>query len=652
MKVLYGRRKPSLITISCFVLASAVQLSAPCKVRYLSSASPSFISGTIKPSAPNRTAAQGNNRNAADLLAFGLRTSEVQAETNRAVDHGSGIQLNKLTRLQIEDLATLARVWGFLKYHHPVVTDGKRNWDYDLFRIMPSLLRARSRKESSAVLAKWIDSLGPIGICTKCASLDSTGLKLKPDLTWIGDGKYLGGALSRRLQNIYRNRAQGQQYYVRFVTQAGNPIFLNESDYSSVMLPDSGFQLLGLFRLWNIVEYWYPYRDVMGEDWPGVLTEFIPRVALASDRVAYGRAMLAAIAKIHDSHSNYAVSPGIRPPVGVCRLPVDLRFVDGRAIVLGYTNQTAGKISGLEHGDEITALDGVPVNELISEWAPLYAASNDTVRLRTITRLLTNGDCGPTRVSLRRDNASFSIDATRLQPTEAGSPSWTHDLPGPAFRMLSRDVSYMKLSSLREAEVAFCILAASETRGLIVDIRDYPSEPVLRALGSSLVRKPTGFAVFSRGDLSNPGAFHISAPDVLTPSELHYAGKVVILVDEETMSQAEYAAMALRSSPNAIVLGSTTAGTDGIISQILLPGGLSTWITGIGVFYPDGAPTQRIGIHLDVEVHPTVGGIRAGRDEILESAIHQILPELPESDIEKLAPPLTTQPRDCCHTLR
>jgi len=56
-----------------------------------------------------------------------------------------------------------------------------------------------------------------------------------------------------------------------------------------------------------------------------------------------------------------------------------------------------------------------------------------------------------------------------------------------------------------------------------------------------------------------------------------------------------------------------------------LPGGLSTMISGIGVFYPDKKPTQRIGIIPDVEVKPTIAGIRAGRDEVLEAALRQIL---------------------------
>ena len=44
-------------------------------------------------------------------------------------------------------------------------------------------------------------------------------------------------------------------------------------------------------------------------------------------------------------------------------------------------------------------------------------------------------------------------------------------------------------------------------------------------------------------------------------------------------------------------------------------------ISGLGVFYPDHRPTQRVGIVPDVVVRPTIEGIAAGRDEVLEAAV-------------------------------
>jgi len=58
-------------------------------------------------------------------------------------DRGSGVSITGLTTVQIENLATLGKVWGFLKYHHPAVTAGTRQWDFDLLRILPSILAAR-----------------------------------------------------------------------------------------------------------------------------------------------------------------------------------------------------------------------------------------------------------------------------------------------------------------------------------------------------------------------------------------------------------------------------------------------------------------------------------------------------------------------------
>jgi hypothetical protein len=54
-------------------------------------------------------------------------------------------------------------------------------------------------------------------------------------------------------------------------------------------------------------------------------------------------------------------------------------------------------------------------------------------------------------------------------------------------------------------------------------------------------------------------------------------------------------------------------------------------IGGIGVFYPDGKPTQRVGIIPDVPVRPTIAGIRAGQDEVQDAAVRLIQQRLLEA---------------------
>ncbi|ODT96894.1 MAG: hypothetical protein ABS82_02780 [Rhodanobacter sp. SCN 67-45] len=537
---------------------------------------------------------------------------------------------------------TLGRIWGFLKYYHPVITSGQRQWDYELFRVLPKILSAHDRDSANAVISDWIDRLGTVARCSQCGHLDKHDLQLSPDLGWIADTKLLGDKLSRKLQWIRDQRRVSTQYYVTLAHKARYPIFEHELPYSDVSFPDSGFQLLALYRFWNIIEYWYPNRDVIGEKWDQVLAAFIPKIALAKTRPAYELQMMKLIAKVHDTHAGLRTSLDLRPPVGECHMPVSIRFIQRQAVITKIDDPLLAT-SKLKTGDVIKELDDRPIRDLVREWAPYYSASNESARLRDIATYMTRGPCKAARLTISRgsQNATLSVLRVPLQKQNLAMGNYLpiafHDLPGPAFRLLSPKVAYLKLSSASASQVADNIRKANGTEGLIIDARNYPSEFMVFALGSLLIDRPTPFARFTVGDLSNPGAFHWTPPQILQPKAPHYRGKVIILVDDVTQSQAEYTAMAFRAAPGALVVGSTTAGADGSGSRVLLPGGLFTLISGIGVFYPDKRPTQRIGIVPDVVVEPTVAATRAGRDLVLEEALRLILgPKPSTSTIEAM----------------
>jgi C-terminal processing protease CtpA/Prc len=406
-----------------------------------------------------------------------------------------------------------------------------------------------------------------------------------------------------------------------------------------VKFPDSGFQLLALYRFWNIMEYWSPYRDIMGEDWSKVLAEIIPRIALVKTKDDYTLQMMALIGRAHDGHANLWNSLAARPPAGECQFPVTLRFIENQAVVYDNVIPKDAKESGLAAGDVITEIDGVPVKKLVEEWKPYYDGSNDASIMRDIAMYLTRGKCGDASAIILRDGKPLALKPKRV-PISPASMRFTHDQPGETFHLLSKDVAYLKLSTVKAANAAHYIESAAGTKALIIDIRNYPSEFMVFALGQLLVGNETSFARFTAGDLSTPGAFHWTEPVRLKPEKPLYTGKIAILVDEVSQSQAEYTSMAFRASPRAIVVGSTTAGADGNVSPFALPGGLNTMISGIGVFYPDKKPTQRLGILPDFEVKPTIAGIRAGRDEVLEEALRQVLGNsVPAAEIEKMAKP-------------
>lgn len=535
-------------------------------------------------------------------------------------DSGSRILLSDLTPAQVFNLITLGRVWGFLKYHHPAVTAGERHWDYDLFRILPAVLAAPDRAQAEAAMVAWIDKLGPVAHCSPCVPAPTGDLDIEPAIDWIHDRTSLkrgiGAPLSGRLESIYANRT-GKQFYVKKAPGPGNPSFDHEPDDPQVAFPDSGYQLLALFRWWNIMQYWAPDRDVAGQNWADVLSEFIPKLALAKDKTAFQLALFEMVAKANDTHANLWGSLAARPPVGDCALPDTLRFIGNKLVV--YRLDAAE--GALQRGDILEKLDGETVQSLVRKWGTYYADSNNAARRRDLAAYFTRGACGPVALEITRGGHSVQVSSTRTQWKYTRA---THDQPGDTFRLLSPQVAYIKLSSIKAADLPAYFEKAKNTKGLIVDIRNYPSDFMPFAMGPYFATKPTPFVAFTYLDLANPGAFSFGDGPLIQPGAVHYGGKVVILVDETTQSQAEYTAMALRAMPNAVVVGSTTAGADGNVSNIPLPGGLSTMISGLGVFYPDHRPTQRVGIIPDVVAMPTIEGIAAGRDEVLEAGVKMI----------------------------
>lgn len=550
-------------------------------------------------------------------------------DTDREFDGGSRIKIDALSDRQLDSLVLTGEVWGFLKYFHPALTAGTRQWDYELLRWLPRLLAAPTREETSRLLAEWIETLGPLAPCSPCAEEASgPAVQSASPTGWIRDEARLGHRLSSRLVDIYRNRTPGTQFYVSLMQEAGNPVFQNEPLYSQLELPDAGFQILAAYRFWAIVQYWFPYRELIAGRWEDALREHLAAVALARDGGDFDRAMLKLIARIADTHANLWSSLDARPPQGKCALPATVRFVESLPVV---TDISPGHASGLRRGDIIRRLGGTPVDHLLADWLPYFAASNDAARLRDVGRALTLGPCADADLDVERAGKSLHV-VERRTPVRDIEPMVPHDLPGPTFRLLSPDVAYLKLSSVKSADVAGYIEAAQGTKGLIVDIRNYPSESVVFPLGSRLIDTATLFALFTRPALSDPGVFRWSEPYRLTPSTPRYAGKVVILVDEQTQSHAEFTTMALRASPHAVVVGSTTAGADGNVSPIPLPGRRRAMISGIGVFYPDKRPTQQIGIVPDIAAKPTIRGIREGRDEVIERALREILGNAPSAE--------------------
>ena len=220
----------------------------------------------------------------------------------------------------VENLDVLCRVWGYVKYHHPVFGSEKFNVDYELFELLPKVAHADPATRNR-VLAAWIDGLGSfedgragyertLDECADCVIPDWTYVTLA-DLEWTHDTVRLGNPLVERLEKLrYADRRAGNRYvkkmyYPEYDWETPNAGFMGEEPYDDMTDPDCGYRLLAAFRFWNMVEYFFPYKHLTDKPWSDVLPEYVGRMIALPDGT-YNRTMWRMVAEINDSHADYA----------------------------------------------------------------------------------------------------------------------------------------------------------------------------------------------------------------------------------------------------------------------------------------------------------------------------------------------------------
>jgi C-terminal processing protease CtpA/Prc len=548
---------------------------------------------------------------------------------DKEFDSGSNITIPNVNKVSLEKLELMARVWGFLKYHHPAIASGNYNWDYELFRVLPSYLSAQNTQERDKILLSWIESLGSIEKCNDCKLTDPSAF-LSPDLGWISNYG-ISTELQRKLTYVYSNRHQNEHFYIGNA-YAGNPEFRNENAYADMPYPDAGFRLLSIFRYWNMIQYYFPYKHLIDKEWDQVLTEHISKFINAKNELEYEVAALQLIGEVQDTHANlWGGNNKILQEKGSYFPPVYTRIIEEKLVVTDFytdkidENYEMSQNVGLNIGDVITKINGVAIEKLIEERLLFYPASNYATKLRDIAPELLQSNKKSINVTFIRDNITKAMDLKLYEKNELNMFQWYRkDIDGQSFRLLDNDIGYVTLKNIKKEDITAIKKEFINTKGIIIDLRNYPSTFVPFSLGSFFVNKNTPFVKFTKANFNNPGEFTFTEPLVIPKSPNHYKGKLIVLVNELTQSQAEYTAMAFRTGNDTTILGSTTAGADGNISGISLPGNLKTIISGIGVYYPDGTETQKVGIVPDIELLPTIEGIKAGKDELLEKAIEII----------------------------
>jgi C-terminal processing protease CtpA/Prc len=366
-----------------------------------------------------------------------------------------------------------------------------------------------------------------------------------------------------------------------------------------------------------VLANFFPYHHLTDAPFDEALEDLLPAFWEADSALAYHRAVAALAVRLQDTHAR-AVSDVLAVHVGRFVPPLEVRFVEGRPTVVAVLDD----LLDVEPGDVLVGIDGRTVEERCDELLPLLSHSTPQARDLNLGWMLLLGAEGST-VDLRIRGASGSERHVRLGRTTRGARDVRST---PIYGMLASGHGYIDLARLEPDQVGAAFDALAGTAALIFDVRGRTRD-TMEAIAVHLSSEPIGTANVERLERGVPGpgdASRLAFVSMSRPPDVpRYAGRVVALIDARTISQAESTCLVLESATagTAVFVGAPTNGANGDLTCVELPGEVALYFSGQSVRHRDGRELQRAGIQPHIHVAPTLEGVRAGRDEVLERAL-------------------------------
>ncbi len=507
----------------------------------------------------------------------------------------------------------LCKAWGHAKYYHTEIASGSINWDDELFKAIHGAKLSLTNAGFNDSLQMILNNAGTMGCSSTTLPVVPDSLNNNLDMSWIQNDIFSDTV--KALLDTIRSRFRPQPNV--YVNQTStSPVF--ESDqlyYNDAGYPNEEKRILALFRYWNMVNYFYPYKNIIDQDWDTTLVEFIPKIVESADALTYNLDFKELTTRINDTHA-FFYSPTYQAWNGTNYPPFLARYIDNEMVV---TKVLPGN-PDISAGDVIKKIDGADIYILRDSLRPYAQGSNNVVVERELNSMILWGPSGNSQIELDNGtniiSASFTRDASNYTNLNLKTnPIWVDTIINGVCNF-----GVVDLGRLTPAMVDSMFSDLWETDAIIFDVRNYP-QGTLWTIVNYLFPGNVHIANFTVPDTYYPGRLYWLPTSIGSGTANPYGGNIIILFDERTQSQAEYTCMGLEQFPGAIKIGSTTAGADGNVSKVYMPGNIYSYFTGLGTFYPDYTQTQRVGIVPDIEVHATIPGIRAGIDEVLAYAL-------------------------------
>lgn len=515
----------------------------------------------------------------------------------------------------------LCKVWGYLKYYLEFENSIPQNIDSILVKSIPQAIQAQDTKTFQVVINNLIISLKKNSLEGETNPYPDIREYSLIDNDWMQDTICLNSDIQQKLKNIFYSYTGKRNQFIRNKSTVGTIQFTNEPEY--LEFPDETIRLLGLFRYWNMINYFYINKNYMDKSWDQVLYEAIPRFHITGTDTAYRQSIYQLTNELRDTHAS--IPPTIDAYVFGRYRPNFRMMCINDTFVISKIRVPQLPSQNFQIGDIVLKVDNHDIRNLYdsslqyvcggNKWSNQSFGCNAVLSKNDTTTLFTLLRMNDTITVKSRNHTAYDLFQQELNIEKQNRKN-------KLYKWINDSIAYFNLKSATAKNFNKNYKPIQSAAVIILDLRCYPNSHLISNLTNTFVPPNSFFAYTTYPDTRFPGLVrYCKSTSQKIGNKNYYKGRVIILINERTESYAEYTAMALQANQKTITVGNSSSGADGNVTFFEFPGKVKTTFSGIGIYYPDLTPTQRIGVRIDYVAEPTIESIQNNIDIAYEQAV-------------------------------
>ena len=518
------------------------------------------------------------------------------------------------------------KTWNFIKYYHPDLASGKINAD-SLFLVNVKNISAQD--DFNSVSEKLTSKLNKKFAASAPAEISRDVLSKNQNFDWFQKNRKVSSENKDLLNIIYKHR-------YNFENLPKSKLVSDEKKYpfpKTENLPIE-YRLLALAKIQGIVDYLFPHKYIMDKGFEEFFKNSLDENSKINSRKDFEILLAKFASKLKDSHAfSFYKQLNYKKDIfhGNYLAPFDFQIVDDHILVTHLIFPEICSKAQINIGDKITSINGKSIPQIIKEKGELLSTSNNEKLVYVLSKYENNliwpDDLSQKSIEVKsgKSNKRFStkIDMVDISNKEKYDliVNYLQDKiqKRENRKIVHDDVAYFKINHTyqfinkvsndkMDAVMDSILVDASKKKAIVFDMRAYPDWGgfVHHYVYKYFSPVENYFYKYYAPNLKNIGTFFYLEdrahyfPEIKDKKTYQYQGKVFILVNPESQSASEWYTMSLQNIfPQSLTIGQQSAGADGDLVKVNLPGDYLLEFTGNGIFYPDNSQTQQTGIRIN-----------------------------------------------------